>query len=60
MVDIRQVDKKDVRLSLRIPAALAVELRDLAAGNDVAVSRQARAALLVGVKTMRQAQAAIR
>lgn len=60
MVDIRQTDVKNERLSLRIPAALAAELKTLAAGNDVAVSRQARAALLVGVKAMRQAQGAIK
>lgn len=49
-VDIRQTDKKTETVSVRIPAALASELRAIAQADDVAVGRTARAALIVGMK----------
>jgi len=59
MVDIRQSDKKDVRLSVRIPAALAVELRNLAQAQDVSTARMTRAVMLAGVKTLRDMRQAL-
>ena len=49
-VDIRQTDKKTETVSVRIPAALASELRAIARADDVAMGRTARAALIVGVR----------
>ena len=59
MVDIRQSDKKDVRLSVRIPAALAVELRNLAQAQDVSTARMTRAVMLAGVKALRDMRASL-
>ena len=47
---IRQQDKKSESISVRIPAALASELRAIAQADDVAMGRTARAALIVGMK----------
>lgn len=52
-MEIRQTDKKSETVSVRIPAALAVELRALARADDVAVGRTARAALIVGVRAIK-------
>lgn len=52
-MEIRQTDKKSETVSVRIPAALAVELRALARADDVALGRTARAALIVGVRAIR-------
>ena len=59
MVDIRQSDKKDVRMSLRIPAALAAELRNLAQAQDVSTARVTRAVMLAGVKALRDMRASL-
>lgn len=49
-MDIRQTDKKTETVSVRIPAALASELRAIAAADDCAMGRTARAALVLGMK----------
>ena len=60
-MDIRQTDKKSETVSVRIPAALALERRAEARAGDVAMGRTARAALIMGlraIKTLRGMQPA--
>lgn len=52
-MDIRQTDKKSATVSVRIPAALALELRALAQADDVPMGRTARAALIMGVRAIK-------
>jgi hypothetical protein len=47
---IKQQDRKTETVSVRIPAALASELRAIAQADDVAMGRTARAALIMGVR----------
>ena len=58
-MDVRQTDKKDVRMSLRIPAALAAELGNLAQAQDVSTARVTRAVMLAGVKALRDMRASL-